>query len=90
MQALFEGRIRNVARWYGGVSTSYAITPLLKLVANGILNFDDLSGLLWPSFEYSASSSVYVVGGLQLFGGGARSEYGRVRDVLHLQVKWFF
>ena len=88
--AFFEGRIRSLARRYSAVATTYEITPLLEVFAYGILNIDDGSGLLWPGFEYSVSSNVDISGGIQAFAGGTGSEYGRFRDVLHVQFKCFF
>ncbi|NOT10036.1 MAG: hypothetical protein HOP28_17725 [Gemmatimonadales bacterium] len=88
--ALFEGRIRNVARHYGALAASYEITPLLKVLTYGIVNVDDGSRLLWPGLEYSVASNLDVAGGIQHFSGTAGSEYARFRTVFHLQVRGFF
>ncbi|MEW5917937.1 MAG: hypothetical protein AB1762_16155 [Gemmatimonadota bacterium] len=88
--ALFEGRVRSLARRYGAAAATYEITPLFKGFAYGILNVDDGSRLLWPGIEYSLSSNVAVTGGVQWFAGGGDSEYGQVHDLLHIQAKLFF
>lgn len=87
---LLAGRIRSVARRYGAIAASYEITPLVKLVAYGILNVDDRSRVFWPGLEYSVVSNFELSGGVQHFSGSLGSEYGRFKDVMHLQGKWFF
>ena len=90
LSAFFDGRIRSLGRRYTAIATTHEITPLLEIFAYGILNIDDRSRLLWPGFKYSVSSNVDISGGIQAFAGGTGSEYGRFRDVLHVQLKCFF
>ena len=84
------GRVPNVGRFYGGVAVSYPITPLWKVSNYTVLNLDDRSSVLWPRLEWSARANLDFVGGIQVFGGPQRSEYGRVNNLLQGEVRWFF
>lgn len=88
--ALLVGRALNLARWYGAVAVSYDVTPLVKVVGYGILNVGDGSVVLWPRLEWSAISNVDFVAGVQSFSGGSRTEYGRPRNLLHCEARWYF
>jgi hypothetical protein len=90
LTAFLSGRVLGVAQHYGAVAVSYEITPLVKIAAYGVLNVDDRSGLLWPRLEYSATDNLDLAAGFQRFAGGLRSEYGRVNNLLHADVRWFF
>ncbi|HSQ29659.1 MAG TPA: hypothetical protein VLN49_07415 [Gemmatimonadaceae bacterium] len=87
---VLAGRVLNVARWYGGVGASYQVTPLVKASVYGVLNADDRSGVVWPRVEWSARSDVDLVAGFQRFVGGAGTEYGRMSNLLHAEVRLFF
>jgi hypothetical protein len=88
--ALLPARILSLARWYGGVAATYDVTPLVRVAGYVILNADDGSAVLWPRLEWSARANVELVVGVQMFGGGARSEYGRLSNLLHGEARWFF
>ena len=88
--ALFAGRMLNVGRGYSAIAVSYQATPLLKIAGYGVLNIDDHSGVLWPRVEYSATANLDIVGGMQRFAGGAPTEYGHFRNLLHSELRWFF
>ena len=88
--ALLAGRVINLARRYGAIAASYELTPLLTVAGYGVLNADDRSGVLWPRLEYSAAANVDIAVGVQRFVGGADSEYGRLSNLLHAEVRWFF
>ena len=90
LAALFAGRMLNLAQHYGAVAASYEITPLVKVAAYGVLNADDRSGVLWPRLEYSATANFDIVAGIQRFVGGPASEYGRLSNLLHAEIRWFF
>lgn len=90
LSALVAGRMLNVARRYGAVAVSYQITPLLKIAGYGVVNADDGSGILWPKLEYSVAANLDLAIGVQRFTGGSDSEYGRVSNLLHGDVRWFF
>lgn len=87
---VLAGRVLNVARWYAGLGASYQVTPLLKAALYAVLNADDRSGVVWPRLEWSARSDVDLVAGFQRFIGGARTEYGRMSNLLHAEARWFF
>lgn len=72
------------------MAATYDATPLVKVAAYAVLNADDGSALLWPRVEWSARSDFDVVGGIQGFAGGPRSEFGRLRNLIHGEVRWFF
>lgn len=88
--SVLAGRALNVARFYGAVAVSYELTPLVKVGGYGVVNFDDGSSLLWPRIEWSARANLDIVGGVQRFGGGRETEYGRASNLLHGEVRWFF
>ena len=87
---VLSGRVLNVARWYSGVAASYQVTPLVKAALYGVLNADDRSGVVWPRGEWSVRSDIDLVAGFQHFLGGARTEYGRMSNLLHAEARWFF
>ena len=84
------GRTLSVARWYGGMAATYAITSIVKIGGYVILNADDGSAVLWPRVEWSVRSDLDFVIGVQRFSGGERTEYGRVSNVGHASLRWFF
>lgn len=90
LEGFLDGRVRSLARRYGALAFTYDLTPLLQLLAHGVVNIDDHSRVLWPGLEYSVTGNLYVSGGMQVYTGRAISEYGRLRDVLHVQVKHHF
>lgn len=85
-----SGRVLSVARWYGAVAATYDVTPLVKVGTYAVLNADDGSAVVWPRLEWSARSDVDLVAGVQRFGGGPRSEFGRLSNLLHAEARWFF
>jgi hypothetical protein len=88
--ALASGHALNVGRYYGAVATSYQVTPLIKAALYGLANAGDGSGVLWPRVQVSAMSNLDLVLGLQRFLGSDSSEYGRLRNLLHGEIRWFF
>lgn len=88
--ALIAGRTLNLARHYGAMALSYDVTPLAKVALYTVLNADDHSGVLWPRFEYSLATNFDVAAGVQWFIGGPQTEYGRLSNLLHAEVRWFF
>ena len=89
-QALVSGRMLNLGRYYAAVAASYQITPLVRAAIYDVANAADGSGVLWPRLEYSAMSNLDLGLGLQRFLGSETSEYGRLRNLLHGEVHWFF
>ncbi|MFN8583050.1 MAG: hypothetical protein U0163_19005 [Gemmatimonadaceae bacterium] len=88
--SVLTGRALNVARFYGAVAVTYELTPLVKLAAYGVVNLDDWSSVLWPKLEWSVGTNLDIVAGAQRFRGRSDSEYGRIRNLAHVEVRWFF
>jgi hypothetical protein len=88
--ALFAGRIQNVGRRYLGGYAAYDITPLVKWTNYMVVNLADRSIFFSPALSFSLQANLDVTVGTQLFAGAADSEYGRFRDLLFVQVQWFF
>ena len=88
--ALTAGRTLSFGRYYGAVATSYQVTPLLKAALYAVTNAGDGSGVIWPRLEYSAASNFELVLGLQRFVGDETTEYGRLSNLLHGEMRWFF
>lgn len=88
--SVLAGRAVNVARFYGAVAVSFQVTPLVKAGGYGVVNADDWSTVLWPRIEWSATSDLDIAAGVQRFGGRRETEYGRFRNLLHGEVRWFF
>ena len=87
---VLSGRVLSVARWYAGGSASYEVTPLVKVGAYGVVNASDGSTVLWPRLEWSVRPNLDLAGGVQLFAGARRSEYGRLDALLHSEARWYF
>lgn len=87
---VLAGRVLSVARWYGAVAATYEVTPLVKVGAFAVLNADDGSAVLWPRVEWSARNDLDLAVGLQWLGGGPRSEYGRLSNLVHAEARWLF
>ena len=88
--ALLAGRALNLARWYGAIVATFQATPLVKLASYAVFNASDGSAVLWPRLEWSAKADIDLAIGIQRFSGGARSEYGRLSNLLHVEARWFF
>ena len=90
LAGVLAGRTLNVARWYGAIGETYQITPLVKVAGYGILNVTDGSAVLWPRLEWSAHNDLDLAAGVQFFSGGVRTEYGRLHNLVHAEVRAFF
>ena len=88
--AMIAGRALNVAQHYGATALSYQLTPLAKIAVYAVANVDDRSGVVWPRVEYSVATNLDVAAGIQGFLGGPQTEYGRLSNLLHGEVRWFF
>jgi hypothetical protein len=88
--ALTTGRTFSLGRYYGAVAASYQVTPLVKATVYAVTNAGDGSAVVWPRLEYSAASNLDLVLGLQRFVGDETTEYGRLSNLLHGEVRWFF
>jgi hypothetical protein len=87
---LLTGNVFNVARDYLGVSVSKAITPLFAGNLYGLLNIDDRSALLGPSFTYSLREDIEVGAAVYLFVGRDDTEFGRQKNAYFAYLQWFF
>lgn len=90
LAAQLAARVLNVGQHYGAMASSYEITPLVKLAAYVVRNFDDRSGVLWPRLEYAATTNLVLAAGVQRFTGRPVSEYGRFPTLAHGELRWFF
>jgi hypothetical protein len=88
--SLFAGTIQNVGRRYLGAFAGYELTPLLKWNNYLVVNLADRSRYFSPSLTYSFRTNLDLSFGVQLFRGGAGSEYGRFNDAYYAQLQWFF
>lgn len=88
--SLVAGRIQNVGRRYAAVHAGYEVTPLLKSSVDTVINLGDRSYYLSPRLAWSARADLEATVGVQLFRGGAASEFGRLKDMAFAQLQWFF
>jgi hypothetical protein len=88
--ALFAGRIQNLGRRYLGAYAGYEITPLLKWTNALVVNVADRSRYFSPVLTYSLRANLDLTLGVQLFRGGAGTEYAGFRDLYYAQAQWFF
>jgi hypothetical protein len=89
-ESVLAGRALNVGRLYSAAAVAYPITPLLKIGGYAVVNVNDGSGVFWPRLEWSAMTNMDLVAGVQRFAGRAETEYGRLSNLLHGEVRWFF
>ncbi len=88
--ALATGRRQTLAQRYVGLRASYALTPLLKLNGDLVLNLSDHSRYLAPSAIYSLRTDLDLTIGWQVFRGAPGSELARPPGAVHASVQWFF
>lgn len=87
---LFSGREVTLARHYAGITVSKDLHPLWKLEVVAIANATDGSVFFNPTIQYNAIENLYLLAGLQRFGGPRRTEFGRIPNILHAQAQYFF
>ena len=90
LAALLAGQRQTVARHYAGLYLSCELTPLFKTQNWLASDLDDRSWYLSPRLVYSATGSLEVSVGAQLFGGPAGSEFGRRRHLYFLSLQRYF
>jgi hypothetical protein len=88
--ALLAGQIQNVAQHYIGVFASYEITPLAKTANISSSTSTTTATSSHPASRFSLRANLDLTIGVQLFAGGAGTEYERLPDVYYAQVQWFF
>lgn len=75
---------------YAGGSVGWEPHSLVKLELYGMSNLRDGSQLLAPSATWNALQDLHLTLGWQRFGGGKRSELGRLPNVLYAQAQLYF
>jgi hypothetical protein len=87
---LLTGRTVTLAQDYLGFTYAKDLHTLLKLQLALITNLNDGSGFYSPTLQYNVMENLYLTGGLQRFGGGKGTEFGRVPNLGFLQAQYFF
>lgn len=88
--ALASGSRQTLAQRYLGVRAGYALTPLVKLNADVVLNLADHSRYVAPGISYSIRTNLDLSFGLQWFSGATGSEYARPPSVAYAILQQFF
>ncbi len=88
--ALLSGTLFNVARLYGALALSKAVTPLFGFSLYGLLNFDDGSGLAGPALSYSLAENLELALSAYVFFGAADTEFGAQKNVYFGAVQFYF
>ncbi len=71
---------------YGAVQLSYQFSMLWSGQVLGILNIDDHSNFISPTFNYSAADEITVSGGALIYHGGIDDEFGSQADQFFLRL----
>lgn len=87
---LVKGEILNLSKNYLYSTISYLVTPLLTASLSDNHNFDDGSGFIGISANYSLSDNTYVNAGAQITYGGKFSEYWYYPKSVYLQAEYYF
>lgn len=93
-----RGELQVLGRNEAVLQASYQLHPLFSLAGLALWNMSDGSGLVSPSFSYSASNEATITGGLFVGIGEAMpsgnspipSEYGAVPTTAYVSVSLFF
>ena len=83
-------QVQPFDRFYAGLSLSYEFTPLFKTVTYFLANLAENGRFVSPTLTYSISDNLTVSGGAQFFSGSANSDYGAGKNLLYIQLQWFF
>ena len=68
----------------------YTLTPLWDLNQYVIYDWDGQSVVVNPELSYDLTRNIDLRLGTQLFFGPANSEFGDLKDLYYLELKWFF
>ncbi|MBU0681803.1 MAG: hypothetical protein KKD73_10325 [Proteobacteria bacterium] len=71
---------------YGAVSLAYQFSMLWSGQVLGIINLDDHSSFITPTFSYSAADEITVSGGALIYHGNATDDFGSQPDQLYLRL----
>ncbi len=87
---LYNGAILNLARDYLAVSASYQLTPLITVLLASNSNFNDGSGYLAGTIDYSASDNTSLTIGSLYAYGKSLTEYWYYPQAYYLKLQTFF
>lgn len=87
---LLTGREVALAKDYMGFSYSKDSHSLLKLECLLLTNLDDGGHFLTPSLLWNALPDLYLAAALQRFGGGRKTEFGRLPNLILLSAQFYF
>jgi hypothetical protein len=90
LKELYEGRILNVAKDYLALSGSYQLTPLITVTLSPIFNFNDGSGYLAGTINYSASDNTSLSLGSLYAYGKMFTEYWYYPQAYYLKLETYF
>jgi hypothetical protein len=92
-----RGEVTSLGRYYGGVSLTWQVHPLVSVTGVALVNLGDGSGLLLPRLDWSLADSLgLVVGGIFGLGAGRTaagtpgSEYGPTPATLYAGITAYF
>ncbi|MFQ5568145.1 MAG: hypothetical protein ACE5G0_00635 [Rhodothermales bacterium] len=88
--ALLAGETFNVARDYLAASVARSITPLLSGAAYSLVNLDDQSSLIGPSFTYSLAENLDLLASTYFFIGKSDTEFGAQEHVFFGALQFYF
>lgn len=76
LSALARGEVFTLGRLYVAPHLSVELHPLFTLAVSGITNLLDPSGIVQPRFVWNIAQDIEAMAGLNLYWGGAGTEYG--------------
>ena len=80
----------TLARYSLFAQASIPITPLIKADLSSIINPNDGSFFIGPSFDFSLSDNITLLFMSQLFSGNPGTEFGDIGQLYYLRLKWSF
>jgi hypothetical protein len=87
---LLGGREVALGTDYAGWGYRQDLHPLVKVELYVLVNLNDGSHFVGPSLDWNAMESLHLAAGLQRFGGGPPTEFGRLANILYLQAQYYF
>ncbi len=87
---LVSGRLTTIGQNYLGLTVNKTLSMLTSISAQLLLNLNDGSFLMGPTFSYSLSSNTDLIVGVNWFMGLPDTEYGRSPILFFNQVQWSF
>lgn len=90
LTALLAGETFNLAKEYAAGSVAKALTPLFSAALYSLVNLDDQSALVGPSFGYSLAENLELAAGAYFFVGASDTEFGAQEHVFFGSLQWYF